>query len=688
MIKYIYLIIGLLPSLAFGYSGNLTPPDTVIVTNGMLPYTMSASNTAYIITGNTLNSTTNGLYADAIHDVTITGDWTGSPNHNVIVNIASGGGDSYYGIRLERCYDVYIRGLALQINNNSNLEADSSNRLIILDRCDSIWIDQCNIVPSGLDSKGIWLTNSSRLKKIDITYCLPRPFFSENNGTLSDWFTSRTAYGAAWLLVNHQSQTPLDTAIGEYHLYVAHNEIDRSIHTAFAFIGRDVEFGSGNYGGLLVYCDSNTITMAKRNDKYLAQEGETNSSHSAGDAFAITLDGVRGGSHFIGNTFQVSNEDSTYGGSGFLVQGAHGTADYPVVFQGNQFFLSEGETPAFISEIRASAMFFYPRRFLQTGSASADSSYNKYCIFKENYGINYVDTSEATTHIGRVYEGVRFGANSIYSETMVFQNNHFECGVRTDVAPTSPNGGATQIIGAALTYHQLDEVTSTRMIGNYWGGYDMVWWLFGTRIEAPANNLLSYRDTLYQRADSDTTIYFYPWSQSTADHHINNQVWDATFLGYADPTKVVFSNCFSIDSLGKSIEFWQTLELLVLGSDGNPALLSGVRLTNSYEDRFLGHTDYQGWLRKPLKTRYEHFDCVSDGYNPGDSLAFEPFTLTAYSFDGTDTAQIVMSLMEQRIDTVQFTTVIGSQPPPRTYLMLRKKINPADDAEWLGPPDQ
>src|SRR5690606_22389105 len=43
------VIAWLVPGLVFGYSGNLTPPDTITVTS--LPYTMTESNTAYRVRG-------------------------------------------------------------------------------------------------------------------------------------------------------------------------------------------------------------------------------------------------------------------------------------------------------------------------------------------------------------------------------------------------------------------------------------------------------------------------------------------------------------------------------------------------------------------------------------------------------------------------------------------------------------
>src|SRR5690606_30410007 len=122
----------------------------------------------------------------------------------------------------------------------------------------------------------------------------------------------------------------------------------------FVFIGIDIE-GEDTYAGLKVRCDSNTFTMAKKNDKYLAGEGDVNTSSSAGDAFAVTTDGIRAGSQFDRNIIGVSEEVGTYGGSGFLVQGNHGTAAEPIIYSNNRFALSEGETPAFAEDERASA---------------------------------------------------------------------------------------------------------------------------------------------------------------------------------------------------------------------------------------------------------------------------------------------------------------------------------------------
>lgn len=679
----VVLLTALLYGAVFAYTGNLTPPDTILVTS--LPYTMTQSNTAYRVRGLTINSTTNGLYGDALHDVVIFGDYTGvNPEAKLRINIASGGGSGYYGVKLDRSHDVYLTDIAFTVHNVSEgygatNRADSANRIIILDFCDSIWINDCQIIPSGIDAIGIRAQNSGRSKKLDITNCLFRQ--------CSNWFTSRTSYDASLIQSVHQSQNELDTAAGEYHWYIAHNTVERSIHSAFTFIGSDVPV-EHSFIGLLVYCDSNTFTMAKKNDKYLAGEGDLNTASSAGDAVAVTTEGIMGGSHFNYNTINVSSEAGTYGGSGFLVQANHGTADYPIEYIGNRFTLSEGETPAFTdSDERASAWFFYIRRYL--GGAYSDSTYNRHVHVMNNYGINYVDTATATTYIGRVYEGIRYGANSTLSDGMVIQNNYFNCGVRTDVAPTSPNGGATQIIGAPLVFHQ-DESAATKTLfrGNHWIGYQTVFQMYGSRVDASANGLFSYQDTLEQRIASDSTIRWYVGS-GYDNHDIDNRIIDPTFAGYATADQVSWGNCWTIDSLGKSVEFWATVNLLVLGSDSLPAAGAIVSYSNAYTENAVGTTNFQGRTSRQLKWRYEHYDCnEADGYAPGDSLSFNPFTFTAVSADLSDTASVVLDISVQPTDTIWFAAAVGSPQPVGNRLMVVKRKTSIEAAELVGPPEE
>ncbi len=644
----------------FAFSGRTSFQDTVLIAS--LPYTIPASDTAYKIDGR-LNSTGNGIYADAKSNFIIVGAHSTAERDDTL-NIVSGGGDGAYGIRLERCSNVMIQGLRFRVRNGAAVQDDSLNQLIILDRCDSIWAYDNYLETGGIDSRAVRLTNTSRLKNIEITH--------NSFDQTQTWFTSRTAYGASLVLSDHQSQTALTGS--EYHLRLRKNYFAKSIHSAIALIGRDVI----GYG-LKVYCDSNTFHMRKRNDKYVLGEGDANTAYSTGDAFAITTDGIQAGSR-IGVGDSVLSDDAVvgfnhYGGSGYLLQGCHGTVDDPVIVQGFVMQLNEGKHPSFSTDAQQACVGIYLRKYLEVGSAAADSSYNRHLHIRNGSITISVDADAATNHTGRRYEHIRLGANDSKANGIIID------GIHTDLQyDTSPSDDGP-ILGAALVYHAYDSVTPV-LTGNYWRGYDQVWWLFGTRVEAPANNLISYRDTLSQAVDSDTTIKFYPWSQATSQHHVNNVVWNATWQGNADSSDVQFTNCTNIDSLGKSIEYWQTVRLEIFGADSLPAPNAHVWVANGYYDWYAGQANYLGIFERPVKWFYRHKDCVTDLYAPGDSTGFNPFVFRVFMEDYSDTATTSMNVPGQWLDSLYFDNQAGVAAAAGAKLLIRKASS--SDAAWIG----
>jgi hypothetical protein len=185
----------------------------------------------------------------------------------------------------------------------------------------------------------------------------------------------------------------------------------------------------------------------------------------------------------------------------------------------------------------------------------------------------------------------------------------------------------------------------------------------------------------------DTTFWFETLG-TYIDHSTNNIHQDCVFLGYASPSDIVFAGGSDLDSLGKSLEHWQTVNLLCLGSNGQPVPLAGIWYGNAHNEGFAGNSDIDGWFRKAFKVRYDHQDYVlTDGINPGDST-FNPFIFTAYTFLGDDTATTTISLSPTvYTDTLIFDNTTGVIPPSGTKIIIRKLNNdPSDDIEIIGPP--
>lgn len=671
MMRYIYIIIiWLLPAFAFAQPY----PDTITIISADLPYTIPNNFTAYRISPSIgqsfrINSATNGIIVNSKHDIEIFGNYTGStPGEYASLNFCSGGGDSYYGILLASSYNILIKNLNIYAGMGAlDDDNDSGNACIrVTGSTRNVTIRNGGLYPDGLDGKGFNQIVDAGYNSYNLR------FTGVNYYQYSNKFTRRDYYMASLMKfeLSHIVEEP------DYHIQIDSCIFDRSIHVAVAITGSQVPTDSG----ALVHIFDNEFHQQGTNTRYTTFTD--NATQSLGDNFAMSFIGIRRGSQIHDNIIYGDNVDGSYGGSGILIQGAHGWPDDPVEFYDNRMILRSGRHIA-LSALKQATQGFYIR------SLDNVNSNQHLHVYRNNIQI-YVDTSQATTSTGRVAEGIRLLCDTL-SHDIYLVNNHVSIN-RSDSAAGLGNGsGESELITSGFTIAKMDDNRFTNQVysyGNYYGSYKAPL-RYGSNRESSygANDTYLQGDTLVSYVDLDTTVWF-ETNGSYVGHSINNINLDCTLLGYANAADVVFAGGSSVDSLGKSVEFWKTLQLLVLGSNGQPVGSSEVWASNAYDTKFLGTTDFQGWIRVPRKTRYEYQDYITgDAYNPGDSLSFEPRTVTVYAPDFSDTVQIVMTLMTQAIDTVQFDSEVGTTPPFGTKIMMMRR-QAAGDAAFVGPPAQ
>lgn len=667
--KYLACFIIALSVTAFGQPY----PDTITITSADLPYTIPNNFTAYRIAPTVLqlfriNSNTNGIIVNGKHDIEIFGVYAGGGNGFATLNFAAGGGDGQYGILLASSYNVTIKNLNIYAAMGTlDDDNDSGNVCIrITGSTYNVLMQYGGLYPDGLDGKGINQTVDAGYNSYNLHFQYMTLYQYSNK------FTRRDYYMAS--LMKFEFSKIIESP--DYHVKIDNCIFSRSIHVAVAVAGSQVPVDSG----ALVQIFSNSFNMQGRNDLYTTFTD--NSTQSLGDNFALSFIGLRRGSQIYGNTVQGDQSNLHYGGSGFLIQGAHGWPDDPIEFYDNTMVLRSGRHIA-LSALKQATQGFYIRSL-----DNVNSNQNLH-VYNNDVKI-FVDTSQATTSTGRVAEGIRVLVDTA-SFGIVIANNHITIN-RADSAAGLGNGtGESEVIASALTIAKQDgnpHENSILVYGNYFGSPKTPL-RYGSNRESSygANDTYLREDTIVSYEDKDSTIWF-ETNGSYVGHSTNNAHQDCKFLGGANPYDIVFAGGSEVDSLGKSVEHWQTVRLLCLGSDGVPLAGLPVYYANAYREGLAGYTNYFGWFERRFRVRYDFQDYLTgDTYNPGDSL-MNPFEFSAYTVDLSDSASTTMTVTQTvHTDTLVFANTLGTPAVTGTYLMLRRiEHNPTTEIEIVGPP--
>lgn len=662
--KYLACFIIALTATALGqYKTSCT--DTIEITT--LPYTMGYSDTCYcLLAGVTSSSGDNGInFGGKDRLLLTTKDGAGAT-----LSFVLGGGDSKYGLLMDGVTYATVKGFAI-IAGSGGLDddADSGNACIrITGSTNNCLFRGVNLYPDGLDGKGVNQIVDAGYNSYNLRF---------TNGTAyqySNKFTRRDYYMAS--LMKFELSKIVESP--DYHIQIDSFTFERSIHVAVAITGSQVPSDSG----ALVNIFDNEFHQQGRNDLYTTFTD--NATQSLGDNFALSFIGVRRGSQIHNNAFYGDVVADHYGGSAILVQGAHGWPDAPVEIYDNTAVLHSGRHIA-LSALKQATQFIYARSL-----DNLNSNQNLH-VYNNDVQI-FVDTSQATTSTGRVAEGIRVLVDTM-SHGIVIANNHITIN-RADSADGLGNGtGESEVIASAVTIAMQDNnpfENPLLVYGNYWGSPKTPL-RYGTNRESSygANDTFIREDTIVSYEDKDSTIWF-ETNGSYVGHSTNNVHQDCKFLGGANPYDIVFAGGSAVDSLGKSVEHWQTVRLLCLGSDGVPIPHALVYYANAYREGLAGVTNYYGWFERRFKIRYDYQDYLTgDTYNPGDSL-MNPFEFSAYTIGLDDSASTTMTVSQSvHTDTLVFANTLGTPTVSGTYILTKKTYyNPTTAIGEVGPPVQ
>lgn len=630
--------------------------DTIEITS--IPYSLPYDDTCYCLTG-TLSSATNGINLNGKDRILISS--VGATRQLLI--FAAGGSDQRYGISQGSSDWVYLNNIHVIAGLGTlNDDSDSGNNCFRSTGGHHLLIENCRFDADGLDGRcfdQVVSASSYAFNFIDNTF-----------NTYSNKFTRRDYYMAA--LMKFEFGKVLDSS---YHALIQGNTFERAIHVAIAMTGSQVAGDSG----ALVYIFDNTMHGQGRNDRYTTFTDA--SAQSLGDNFGISVIGLMRGSEIYSNWIYGDDVPLHYGISGMLLQGCHGWPDSPVQVYDNHMVLRSGRHIA-LSALKQSTQGFYVRAL-----DNILANQNLW-IYSNDIQI-YVDTSQSSTSTGRVAEGARILMDDL-SHDIIFANNHISINDEDSANGGGNGSGESEMFVSAITIAQESAVPAGELsiYGNYFGSIKAPV-RFGSNRESilSANNIFMHNDTIVQYRDMDTTFWF-ETGGTFLGHATGNIHQDCTFLGYANPADIVFASGASVDSLGKSLAQYQTVHLVCLGSDGQPLAAVGVFASDAYDNRFLGYSNSLGIVDGILKLRYDHHDYItSDSYNPGDSL-FNPYTFTAYTFGGTDTAIVVATITASNYtDTLQFDNIAGEAPTVGTLFLFGARGVIAE-SQLARPPEQ
>lgn len=663
--KRIIALILVLAATAAGQSY----PDTITITSADLPYTVAQNNVCIRIAPSIgqsfrINSNTNGIIVTNRINVLIVGVYTGAVTYDqrATLNFAAAGGDAQYGISINSSNGVVIKDLNIYAGMGAlDDDNDSGNTCVrITGSARNVEWRNCGIYPDGLDGKGISQTVDASYNSYNLRTTGCDFYQYSNKFTRRDYYMASLIKGELSKIVEYP----------DYHWQIDSCNFTRSIHVAVAITGSQVPTDSG----ALVYVFDNEFHQDGTNLRYTTFTD--NATQSLGDNFAMSFIGLRRRSEIHNNRIYGDVTASGYGGMGILIQGAHGWPDRPVQFYDNTMVLRSGRHIA-LSALKQSTQGFYIR------ALDGINGNQNLWVFRNNIKI-YVDTAQATTSTGRIAEGIRVLV-STPDHDIIISDNHVSVN-RSDSAAGLGNGtGESEVIANGITIAQATDLGDrVRVMNNYFGAPIPIRYGSNRESSLGANNTFLFADTFAAYRDCDTTIWF-ETNGSYVGHSINNVHQDCVWLGYANPYDIVFAGGSSVDSLGKSVEHWQTVNIYCKGSNGQPMPQAAVHYANAFREGILGYSDLTGWLQVAVKVRYDHHDYVTgDGYNPGDSV-FNPFVIHGISgatYSDTTTLSITPTVYT---DTLTFA-VAGTATPTGDYVMRRKKLNPATDAILIGPP--
>jgi len=417
------------------------------------------------------------------------------------------------------------------------------------------------------------------------------------------------------------------------------------------------ERGSGATEECLLMVYNCSLFVDANNDLYDSTNGT--SCHSAGDPFAIQVYGIKAGSEIHDNIIIAG--DDHYGGDGIMIQEAQGIVSDSIKVYNNTMLLHHGRHPALPAGLQHCVGIY----FRNPEPISHPEDHSQY-VWIANNSINIlVDALGSTDHIGANGEGARFYLTDSLNHN-VFENNFIEV-IRAD--SLTPDSGDVATCGISICRADTVDMTETSYGSeytddnhfryNHYRCYKSPYWLGGHRESGLcANYITTVGDTLNTIGDvSDSMVVLFNGNGTYQDHSIGNRIIDATLLGNANDTNIVWSGLTeNVDTcLGKTVAFERILNwLYVKDIDGIPVESADIYIVNNYGDTVTtGATDANGKYSDTLVYAFHGYDPdPGDGCVIGDSLGYNDFIFIAKKNGDSTSTTVTVNAQWSGYDTL------------------------------------
>lgn len=399
--------------------------DTVTITSGDLPYTITGTDTCYLIDGN-ISSATNGITISSAYDVLIDGQGD-------TLFFGTTDGDSQFGLKIEgglNANDLHIKNISF-IHAPTDTTSDSC-KAMVLDGGRRVTFDTVNFHAVG--HKTADSANEGNAIK-NTNYSLYEIEF--NGGKWSNWN------------IGYQNRMHLDgmvANIGEIGSWFDVSD------TAYHFRIKDVNVeGTGGiatkHRSIIYAC---SIVVDSRNERYDYQS--ENSAYGCANQAGIGLQEGWPGAQVRKNYIRAGTE---YKGldEGIIIQFADGTSESPVTIDSNDVEVHFGFDPYYGWDLYSKAYkqrygnkyaLVEHNRFVAIVGNTADSNYGRNacaimisngdndggpdsnCIIQNNYcqtKVNGSDWGYLRTILLGAGDGMTAGSYRMDSAGFVWQYN-------------------------------------------------------------------------------------------------------------------------------------------------------------------------------------------------------------------------------------------------------------------------
>ena len=614
------------------------PSEAISISS--LPYTISLSDTCYILSGNLDAGSNDGIVINSDRVTLYLGGYN--------LNYGDGSTGGYIGIEIGSSADsVFVDGQGGAIICDGDATAVGNHGFYAygVDGIRNIHLHDVDITVVGQDVTAVTMVGLYYFK---LTNC--------DIWQKSRRYTSRCTYNSVAVATGGMSAT-IPGSDG-YHFYAANNTIHETHHSGFLCYG-------------VVKLIDNTVTVDAVNEMYPTGGNDCwNASNSYGFNFQRVEHQASSGhySEIHGNVCYSGTD--WFGSDGmFEFEGlAQGTVDSPLVFNNNKSYMSRGWDPEFnlyvrgIAKIRPNigppyfkyvhfkydSCWVYSRDELDaiTDSASQWSAYGK-----ASTGFYLIASEE---DVGNVIESCYVWSIALldtndasYNINSSFSTGFSICGTWTDSGWTIRDN-VFESNHTAFEPHTWDYSPTD--------GWDSIY-----------NNTFNFIDTA--GADREYLIFIAPEGQGWA----GVEVLDA----YINPDSIRWGSIDDYHELGTqtgSVKLKQTIRINVIDGDYSVVPGCSVFVWNGYGDT----TDVGDVVAKGITDGSGNFaPVVTIGYwsSGTDSLnsSFNEFTIRAVNASTSDTVSDTLSLSPYYIDEqLQLSGTSG----PASVMLRIKGIRP------------